>query len=126
VVQTRPRGQGHSRGHTGKKKNIPNCSNSNKTTTGKCFNCRRQGYWAKEYRQPKKEQGTPIQVNILEVTEKQLLPIPEDKNYISETIIQDCVKTIKAEYRELKNTEILQTIQARIFQQKGWFDLKVY
>jgi hypothetical protein len=51
----------------------------------------------------------------LEVTERHLLPIPEDKNYISRAEIQDCVKTIKAEYRELENTEILQVIQNRIF-----------
>jgi hypothetical protein len=51
----------------------------------------------------------------LEVTERKLFPIPEDKNYISRTMIQDCVETIKAEYRELKNTEILQVIQNRIF-----------
>jgi hypothetical protein len=126
IVQTRPRGQGHFRRRRGKKKNMPNCSGNDKTTTGKCFNCRRQGYWAKECRQPKKEQGTPVQVNILEVTERKLFPIPEDKNYISRTIIQDCVKTIKAEYKELENTEILQVIQNRIFQLKGYFELKVY
>jgi hypothetical protein len=62
----------------------------------------------------------------LEVTERKLLPIPEDKNYISRTMIQDYIKTIKAEYRELKNTEILQVIQNRIFQLKGYFELKVY
>jgi hypothetical protein len=94
---------------------MPNRSGNNKATTGKCFNCRRQGHWAKEYRQPKKEQGIPVQVNILEITERQLLPIPEDENHISRTIIQDCVKTIKAEHRELENTEILQVIQNRIF-----------
>jgi hypothetical protein len=57
----------------------------------------------------------PVQVNILEITERQLLPIPEDENYILKTTIQEYIKTIKAEYRELENTEILQVIQTRIF-----------
>jgi hypothetical protein len=105
---------------------MPNCSSNDKATTGKCFNCRRQGYWAKECRQPKREQGVPIQVSILEVTERKLFPIPKDKDYISKAIIYKCIKTIKAEYRELKNTEILQVIQTRIFQLKGYFDLKAY
>jgi hypothetical protein len=56
-----------------------------------------------------------VQVNILEITERQLLPIPEDKNHIPRTTIQEYIKTIKAEYRELENTEILQVIQTRIF-----------
>jgi hypothetical protein len=113
VVQTRQKGRFKGRG--GKKKNISNRSTSNKPTTGKCFNCRKQGHWAKECRQPKKERSTPVQVNILGVTERKLLPIPEDENHISRAMIQDCVKTIKAEHRELENTEILQVIQNRIF-----------
>jgi hypothetical protein len=48
-----------------------------KALKGKCFNCRKAGYWAKEYRQPKKEHSIPVQVNILETTERKLLPVPE-------------------------------------------------
>jgi hypothetical protein len=125
VVQTGPRSQGHSRRRGGKKRNTPNRSNNNKPT-GKCFNCRKQGYWAKECRQPKREQGTPVQVNVLEAVERKLLPIPETEEHIPKTMIQDCVKTMKAEHRELENTEILQVIQNRIFALEGWFDLKVH
>jgi hypothetical protein len=119
MVQTRPRSQGHSRGQGGKKRNMPNCSNNNKATTGKCFNYRKQDYWAKEYRQPKKEQSIPVQVSILEVTKRKLLLISETRSYILETIIQDCIKEIKAEYKLYSNTEVLQGIRTRLSELPG-------
>jgi hypothetical protein len=60
-------------------------ANNNKATTGKCFNCRKQGYWAKECRQLKKDRDIPVQVSILEATERKLLPIPEPEDDISDT-----------------------------------------
>jgi hypothetical protein len=75
VVQTRSPGRrGKTRG--GRQGNLSGRT-TDKASKGKYFNCRKPGYWAKEYRQPRKERNVPVQVNILETTERELLPILE-------------------------------------------------
>jgi hypothetical protein len=50
---------------------------TDKAPKGEYFNYRKTEYWAKECRQPKRERNIPVQVSIIETTERELLPIPE-------------------------------------------------
>jgi hypothetical protein len=68
----------------------------------------------------------PVQVSILEATERKLLPIPETKDPASETMIQDCIKGMKAGHETLSNAEILQKIRTRFFELQEWSELKTH